>query len=166
MTGLVVALAVAGAVALVVVGLGTTVIIGMRTGSSGMRRAMKTFNKVVTNPLQLRIAGKPGAQMSILYHRGRVSGREYATPIGAVPMAGGGFVVALPYGPGTDWLRNLRAAGSAVLRSDGFDFHVDQPQVVPIESTLFASDQAVTMRLFGVASAVRLHAARVAATAG
>jgi hypothetical protein len=165
MTQLVIALAlvsaVVTAVALIIVGLGITLVIGMRTGNPRILRTVRNFNKAVTNPRQLRIAGKRGAQMSILFHRGRISGREYATPIGATATADGGFVVALPYGPGTDWLRNLRAADSAVLRTDGFDYRVDQPQIVSIESTPLATEQAAARRLFGVTSALRLRAVRV-----
>ncbi|MGZ4612806.1 MAG: hypothetical protein ACXV1K_06490 [Kineosporiaceae bacterium] len=51
----------------------------------------------------MRTAGSPGAYASVVRHVGRTSGRRYETPV--VPVAtDGGFVVPLPYGPGTDWL--------------------------------------------------------------
>jgi hypothetical protein len=41
-----------------------------------------------------------------------------------------GFVIALPYGPGTDWVRNVMAAGGAEVEHDGQRVAVDRPSVV------------------------------------
>ncbi|NIS36127.1 MAG: nitroreductase, partial [Actinobacteria bacterium] len=41
-----------------------------------------------------------------------------------------GLVVALPYGTSPDWLKNVLAAGSAVVEADGRTHHVNDPQVV------------------------------------
>lgn len=49
-----------------------------------------------------------------MIHRGRRSGREYRTPIFAFPCDGG-FVIALTYGRGTDWERNVRAGGGELI---------------------------------------------------
>jgi len=47
-----------------------------------------------------------------LHHVGRTSGRRYRTPVLAFPTARG-VVIALTYGPGVQWLRNVEAAGGA-----------------------------------------------------
>lgn len=49
-----------------------------------------------------------GAHNGVLYHTGRSSGREYATPLCMVPTPEG-YIVPATYGPETDWLRNLKA---------------------------------------------------------
>lgn len=47
-----------------------------------------------------------------LHHVGRTSGRRYRTPVLAFRTPRG-VVVALTYGPGVQWLRNVEAAGGA-----------------------------------------------------
>src|SRR3712207_665880 len=46
------------------------------------------------------------------------SGREYATPMWAVPATEGN-VVSLPFGEGADWLKNVLAAGQATIENEG-----------------------------------------------
>ncbi|MBL0885527.1 hypothetical protein [Myceligenerans indicum] len=133
---------------------------GIRTQNPRILGAVRRFNRSYGNRAPLRVAGKEGSATGLLYHRGRTSGREYATPIGpgAEP---GGFAVMLPYGPGTDWLRNLRAAGSAVLRFDGRTYRVDRPEVVPVANTVLAEREATMIRIFGARTALRLRATEI-----
>jgi deazaflavin-dependent oxidoreductase (nitroreductase family) len=73
------------------------------------------FNKHVTNRVARRVAGwMPG--LGIVTHSGRVSGREYRTPVN-VFRADEGYVFALTYGSGTDWVKNVRAAGGCTVRT-------------------------------------------------
>ena len=67
------------------------------------------FNRVVTNRITRPLAGRV-PPFALLVHRGRRTGREYLTPIFAFPCDGG-FIIALTYGPGTDWERNVRDGG-------------------------------------------------------
>jgi deazaflavin-dependent oxidoreductase (nitroreductase family) len=67
------------------------------------------FNRVATNRITRPLAGRI-APFALLVHRGRRTGREYRTPIFAFPC-GGGFIIALTYGSGTDWERNVRDGG-------------------------------------------------------
>jgi len=69
----------------------------------------------------------------VIRHRGRISGRTYETPVGAVPTDDG-FVIALVCGSRTNWLRNVLASGSATIVHDGHTWSVDQPQVVPMQA--------------------------------
>jgi hypothetical protein len=73
-------------------------------------RRVARFNRAVTNPIQLQYAWllPPWA---VILHRGRRSGRLYRTPVNVFPRPGG-CVVALTYGPQSDWVRNVLAAGS------------------------------------------------------
>jgi hypothetical protein len=132
-------------------------VVAMRTKSPQMLGAIRRLNRSVTNRLQ-RSAGKPGASASLIRHRGRVSGRSYETPI--VPFAtDNGFLVSLPYGPGTDWVRNLLAHGSAVLVTDGTTYTVDRPEVVAtaLVEELFPPSERRTHRLFRVDHSLRVH---------
>ena len=74
-------------------------------------RALARFNRIVTNPIQRRWAGRlPG--MAIIEHKGRKSGRRFRTPVNAFRVDGG-FVLPLTYGEGSDWAQNVLAAGGA-----------------------------------------------------
>ncbi|HEV2427425.1 MAG TPA: nitroreductase family deazaflavin-dependent oxidoreductase [Acidimicrobiales bacterium] len=109
-------------------------------------------------PLALRSAGKSGANASVVRHAGRRSGRAYETPV-VVAAEGEGFVIALPYGPKTDWLRNVLAAGGATIVTDGHSYEVDRPEVVSMAdvTSQFRAKEQRMHRRFGVGSALRLH---------
>lgn len=78
-----------------------------------LTRGIARLNRVGINRVTRRVA-RWLPPFALLIHRGRRSGREYRTPIIAFPCHEG-FVIALTYGTGTDWERNVRAAGSAEL---------------------------------------------------
>ncbi len=70
---------------------------------------MRRTNRYWANPVALRFANRI-PPLFMLEHTGRTSGTVYRIPIFAFPTDDG-FVIALTYGPGTDWQRNLEAAG-------------------------------------------------------
>ena len=116
--------------ALVLVAIGVVFFVGMRTGSPLVRNVVRRFNRTFGNPHQMKTAGKPGAYASVIRHVGRTTGRSYETPM--VPFATeDGFVIALPYGSGTDWLKNVMASGSATIVHEGNTYQVDQPDLFP-----------------------------------
>lgn len=91
--------------------------------------AVARFNRRVTNPLLMRRPaglGPPG--YAVVIHRGRASGREYRTPISAFRRPGG-YAVALTYGPGADWVRNVLAAGECLLERRGRRVRLTNPRV-------------------------------------
>ncbi|ATY15618.1 nitroreductase family deazaflavin-dependent oxidoreductase [Amycolatopsis sp. AA4] len=90
------------------------------------------FNRVVTNRVTKPFADKlPG--FGVIVHRGRKSGREFRTPLNIFRTADG-FVVALTYGPDTDWVRNVLAAGEAEVLTRGRKYRVRDPELVHDES--------------------------------
>lgn len=94
----------------------------------------------------------------MIRHQGRISGRSYETPI--VPFAtDDGFLVSLPYGPGTDWTKNVLAHGSAVLITDGRTYTVDRPEVVATDlvEDQFPPSEQRTHRLFRVDQCLRVR---------
>jgi deazaflavin-dependent oxidoreductase (nitroreductase family) len=69
----------------------------------------------VTNRITRRLAGwMPG--FAIVIHVGRRSGRTYSTPVN-VFRDRGRYVFALTYGPESDWVRNVLAAGGCKIKT-------------------------------------------------
>ena len=136
---------------LVLVAIGAVFFVGMRTKSPAVLRAVRRFNRAFTNPRAMRKAGTPGVRASIVRHVGRTSGRTYETPVEAF-ATDDGFLVALPYGPDTDWLKNVLASGSATIVDDGNTYLVDQPQLVPttVAAPHLPANEQRTLRLFAV----------------
>jgi len=154
-------LTVAGIMAASVAGLALLFLLGMRAKSRLVQGPVIWFSKVLMNPAQLRSAGRPGAYAGVIRHRGRVSGRDYATPVGLVAVADG-FLIALPYGTRANWLRNVLASGSASLLTEGRAYEVDRPEVVPMAgvSHFFGPSDQRSFRLFGVDQCLRLRRVR------
>ncbi len=118
-----------------------------------VRDAVRHFNKHVLNPAMMALAGRRYWYASVIKHTGRKSGNHYATPVVAVPIPDG-FVVPLPYGSDVDWLRNVRAAGSATIRSKGQTYHVVRPHVVDASTVepLLPADRRRVFHAFNVDS--------------
>lgn len=92
-------------------------------------RALARFNRRVTNQVTGRFAGRlPG--FAIVVHRGRASGREYRTPVNAFRRRGGGYVIAMTYGPDSQWARNVLAQGGGTLETRGRRVEVTNPRIV------------------------------------
>jgi deazaflavin-dependent oxidoreductase (nitroreductase family) len=111
-----------------------------------------------TRPLALRTAGKKGSGTAVVRHVGRRSGRTYETPVTAVARDES-FLIALPYGERTDWLKNVLAFGSATLVTDGRSFEVDKPEVIPMAeaTSSFRPMEQRMHRWFGVESALQVR---------
>ena len=134
------------------------VMVGMRTKSPRVLRFVRRMNRAVSNPIQMRSAGHPGAYASIIRHRGRISGQHYETPVGA-EATDDGFVIALPYGTTTDWLKNLLADGTATIVNEGETYEVDRPEVRPLASEIgrFRTADQRNLRRFRVEQCVRVR---------
>jgi deazaflavin-dependent oxidoreductase (nitroreductase family) len=89
------------------------------------------FNRTVSNPL-LAPAAERLPYFGVLHHRGRSSGRPYRTPVNAFPIPGG-FVVALTYGPATDWVRNVLVAGGCEMVHRGRRVRMIAPRLLDRE---------------------------------
>lgn len=135
-------------------------VFGMRTKSPVVTDRVRRFNRAVTNPRVLRSAGTPGASASVIRHIGRVSGRSYETPVGPFAV-GDDFLIALPYGSGADWVRNVLTHGTATLVHEGRTVPVHQPEVVPttlVVDDLPPSEQRM-LRVFAVDACLRVRSA-------
>jgi hypothetical protein len=148
----------AGALILGCVAIALAVIIGWRTKSPLVLNPLIRLQRSVINPREMRSAGAPGAYASVIRHRGRVSGREYETPVGAV-ATDEGFVIALPYGSRTNWLRNVLAQESATIIHSGHTYAVDHPEIVPMRAVVahFTPGDRRSFRVFGTDQALRIR---------
>jgi deazaflavin-dependent oxidoreductase (nitroreductase family) len=101
-----------------------------RTRHPAVIGRIKQFNRRWLNPWMLRHAGGRHWYAGRLEHRGRRTGRPYTTPLWVDPV-NEGFVIPLPYGRDVDWVRNLLAAGEAMLQDHGVRYRVGKPSFVP-----------------------------------
>ena len=106
----------------------------------------------------MRSAGKEDSSTSIVRHVGRRSGRTYETPVVAVEHDDS-FLIALPYGERTDWMKNVLASGKASVVTHGRTYGVDQPQVIPMtEATQFFGPKEQKLhRRFAVKTCARVR---------
>jgi deazaflavin-dependent oxidoreductase (nitroreductase family) len=95
-------------------------------------RWLAKINKRLFNPGQVRKGRYP-----VVTHVGRRSGTTYQTPLDAFPTTTG-FVLVARYGPESDWVRNVLAAGEATLRVDGTEHLLDSPRLVGLDEALDA----------------------------
>jgi hypothetical protein len=60
-----------------------------------LRRAIRTANKYVLNPIMGRFAGRRNSYAGIIRHTGRTSGKQYSTPVGRERILGG-YLIPIP----------------------------------------------------------------------
>ena len=90
-----------------------------------MRASMPGFNA-----LSLRLAGRRFFPIyAIVHHRGRRSGRPFATPVAVRPTPDG-LAIALTWGSRADWCQNVLAAGGCLVRWKGADIALTDPRIV------------------------------------
>jgi len=113
------------------------------------------------NPLILLIAGRRWMPvLGVMRHRGRVSGRLYATPLGMRPL-GNSFVMPRTFGENAAWYRNVLAAGRCVVTYKGRDYTLVGPEVIDYASAApaFPRYELVQFRLLGINEYLRLKQA-------
>jgi deazaflavin-dependent oxidoreductase (nitroreductase family) len=120
-----------------------------RFASSRATALRRTFFGPLTrllNPRVLKVAGTAGRpRFGVVEHRGRRSGRPYATPLGVRGFPGG-FLIPLTFGPQADWCRNVLAAGECTIRWNGRRCRGVRPEVVDA-ATVAAELRAASGRL-------------------
>jgi deazaflavin-dependent oxidoreductase (nitroreductase family) len=121
---------------------------------TAVRGAARLFN-----PLVLLLAGTRWLPLyGIIEHRGRRSGKLFRTPTVVRPTPDG-FIVPMPWGEGTDWYRNVRAAGGCTLRWKGRTYQLVDPEVVDVATarSSFSPTQQAGLRRFGIKQCLRLR---------
>jgi deazaflavin-dependent oxidoreductase (nitroreductase family) len=91
-------------------------------------RWVAAFNLKVTNRLTAPFtAWLPG--FGVITHIGRKSARPYRTPVNVFRVPEG-FLIALTYGPNSQWVQNVMAAGTAELETRRTKYRLSAPAVV------------------------------------
>lgn len=118
-------------------------------------RRMATFNRRITN----RLLGRPATRLpgfGVVLHLGRRSGRLHRTPV-IVFRTAAGYVVALTYGPGAEWVRNVVAANGCELVTRGRTERLGNPRLVRDERRRLVPPLVrVGLRLGGVSEFLEL----------
>jgi deazaflavin-dependent oxidoreductase (nitroreductase family) len=127
-------------------------------------RVVRQWNKVGLNRVTRHIAPwVPG--FGVVVHRGRRSGRLYQTPVN-VFAAEDGCVLALTYGPDTDWVKNVLAVGECELRTRGRVIRLVSPCVFHDEARRDIRPlERQVLRAIGAADFLSLKAAPTATPA-
>ncbi len=125
-------------------------------------RIVGRWNKAGLNRVTRHIAPwAPG--LGVVVHRGRRSGREYQTPVNVFSSADG-YVFALTYGPETDWVKNVLAAGGCELRAGGHTVQLTSPRLYHDESRRgIRPVERRVLRILGVADFLSLETVPAAA---
>jgi deazaflavin-dependent oxidoreductase (nitroreductase family) len=111
------------------------------------------------NPVMMLFAGTRLMPLyGVIQHRGRRSGKAFRTPVVVRPIEDG-FIVPMPWGEGTDWFRNVRAAGGCVIRWKGRDYKMGVLEAVDASSaqSAFNGSMRAGMTRFGIKQVARLH---------
>lgn len=88
---------------------------------------VRKFNKAILNPVTKLFAGR--FFYSLVYHRGRHSGKAYSTPVIAVRKTEY-IYIPLPYGIDTDWVLNVQAGEQCDIKMKGKLYHATAPDIV------------------------------------
>jgi len=98
--------------------------------------------------------------VGVIHHRGRNSGRMYATPLGIRPL-GDAFVMPRTFGANAAWYLNIKAAGWGVVTYKGHDYTVVDPQVIDYATAApaFPRYELLQFRLIGINEYLRMRQA-------
>ena len=115
-------------------------------------RAAIRFVARFVNPLTLLVAGRRWMPVvGVLHHRGRTTGRAYATPLGMRSL-GSRFVMPLTFGDSAAWYRNVVAAGSCDVTYMGREHRLVDTRVVDYAAAApaFPRYERLQFRLVGI----------------
>jgi deazaflavin-dependent oxidoreductase (nitroreductase family) len=125
-----------------------------------LRRAVRFLARLI-NPLTLLIAGRRWMPiLGVIHHRGRKSGRMFATPLGMRPF-GDSFVMPQTFGGNAAWYLNVKSAGWCVVTYKGHDYTLVNPQVIDYATAApaFPGYELLQFRLVGINEYLRMHQA-------
>lgn len=124
-----------------------------------VRRPVVAVATRLLNPYIRRFAGSKHLRLfALVYHQGRRSGRSYSTPVGARPTRDG-FIIPMTFGAGADWFQNVQAAGGCIIRWNGAEYQVSDPEIIGWRDALpaFYRLERAVLPMLGITQFVRLH---------
>jgi len=126
-----------------------------------VRLVMRPMSAML-NPLVATLAGRRHIPLvAQIHHVGRRTGKPYRTSVGA-SVRDGAVLIPLTFGNGSDWARNVRAAGHCSVRLNGAVYHTLAPQFVdaahatPLIRDAFGPVERLMFRMLGIKQFVRL----------
>jgi EmrB/QacA subfamily drug resistance transporter/deazaflavin-dependent oxidoreductase (nitroreductase family) len=122
------------------------------------RNAIRLVARFV-NPLTLLVAGRSWMRVvGVIRHRGRKTGRVFATPLG-MRRIGDRFVMPLTFGDSAAWYRNVAASGSCEVTYMGRTYTLTDPEVIDYESAApaFPRYELLQFRFVGIAQYLRMR---------
>jgi deazaflavin-dependent oxidoreductase (nitroreductase family) len=115
-------------------------------GPRWLARANKRVTNRILGPLAPYLPG-----FGVVTHVGRRSGREYRTPVNVFPQSGR-CTIALTYGPESEWVRYVLAAGGCRIETRGRSVELGAPRLVHDEARMAVPPPVrVVLGLLGVA---------------
>ena len=96
--------------------------------------------------------------VGVIRHRGRRTGRPYATPLG-MRRIGDSFVMPLTFGDSAAWYRNVSASGSCEVTYMGRNYTLTEPEVIDYETAApaFPRYELLQFRFVGIAQYLRMQ---------
>jgi deazaflavin-dependent oxidoreductase (nitroreductase family) len=136
---------------------------GTRNGINVGPRARRVVRFVarLVNPITLLFAGRRWMPVvGVIRHRGRKSGRMYATPIG-MRLLGDALVIPRTFGENAAWYLNIKAAGGGIATYMGRDYTLVDPEVIDYATAApaFPRYELLQFRLIGINEYLRLRIA-------
>ena len=136
------------------------------TGRQRLFPLLRPLMRVI-NPGVVRAIQRGQSSFGVVRNIGRRSGITYETPVD-VARTSEGVLISLPYGPQTNWCRNVLAADHCTLMFDGEEMALTAPQVLlpPDAEALLPTEKLRQWRGEGIAHYLSLkYAAKVGAEA-
>jgi deazaflavin-dependent oxidoreductase (nitroreductase family) len=133
----------------------------MATLGPRTRRVIRFVARFV-NPLTLLIAGRRWMPVvGVMRHRGRRSGRTYATPLG-MRRLGDSFFFPLTFTENAAWYQNIQAAGSASVTYLGQEHVLVGAEVIDYAAAApaFPRYERLQFRAIGISQYLRMRIAR------
>ena len=90
---------------------------------------IRIFNKYIFNRITLAFAESGKGPFSVIYHKGRHSGRTYRAPVLA-SYVDETIIIPLSYGEKVDWLRNTLAQGGCEIIRKNERIGATNPEVI------------------------------------
>jgi len=111
-----------------------------------------------TGPIGRALAGQSLIPLwGVVQYRGRRTGRDLSTPV-QIRATPDSFVIALPWGSGTQWVRNVQAAGGCTILWKGKNHRAESPEVLSLEEArAFSGWQRALLRIGHIDEFLRLR---------
>jgi deazaflavin-dependent oxidoreductase (nitroreductase family) len=118
-------------------------------------RPLARATAVLTRPLS---GGRLIGLWAVVHHVGRRSGTAYATPV-AIIRIHDGFLVPMPFGEETQWVRNVLAAGRCRIAWHGGEHETTIPEILDWDAarSLLPRRYRLIMPIVGIKQLLRLR---------